>query len=116
MVSCGRKVTTNSDRSNFYPVIVIATTGFTELPLGEALSPVNSKTIGLEEFLDTRDTIYGDDNIVTIDAYLTCRERLNSILYRLSTCLTQRGQDDCRESHHLDREAQGRPHRSKLPK
>jgi len=57
------------------PVVVVAPTGFPELPGREGLGPVYLETIGLEVFLDIVDTVRGNNNIIPIDAYLSQSER-----------------------------------------
>jgi hypothetical protein len=94
MLFAERKVATYSDGCNICPIIVIATTGFPELSIGEALGPVHLKAIGLEVFLDAKDTICGDNDVIPIDAYLTRCKDIQDLCSRLSTCLTQCGEDN----------------------
>jgi hypothetical protein len=47
MLFTEREVATNSYGCNIFPVVVIAPTGLSELPVREALRPVYPETIGL---------------------------------------------------------------------
>jgi hypothetical protein len=74
MLSTERKVATYSYGCNIYPIVIVAPTGFSELPVREGLRPVYPKSKRLKVFLDVGDTVHGDNNIIPVNAYLSRTE------------------------------------------
>jgi tagatose-1,6-bisphosphate aldolase len=106
-----RKKTTHAKNCNIFACVVLLATTLSELASPERFVSIHSETKILEELDDLKDNIYGDDNVVPIDAHRS-HQRLKSPGGKAGLVLSFPGEaDDCKENHRFDREGESRTHR-----